>query len=145
MYYVSPANSAYAKLNYDESNKSYQGLKFQQNNSFTFFNQGLVFKSPILSAEFKKLSFENIGSVSPNVIGKYVSEDGFGTIILSKGEKGLVLDFEGIGEIVFLPTERGVWVDQENLSTVIIAEQGNIAKLTLSLKHIKNLHYYRKQ
>jgi len=127
------------------SNKSYQGLKFQQNNSFTFFNEGLVFKSPILSAEFKKLSFENIGSVSPNVIGKYVSEDGFGTIILSKGEKGIVLYFEDIDEIAFIHAERDLWVDQENLSTVIISEQGNIAKLTLSLKHIKNLHYYRKQ
>jgi len=127
------------------SNKSYQGLKFQQNNSFTFFNQGLIFKSPILSAEFKKLSFENISLVSPNVIGKYVSEDGFGTITLSKGEKGIVLDFEDIGEIVFLPTERGVWVDQENLSTVIIAEQGNNTALNLSLKNIKNLHYYREK
>jgi CubicO group peptidase (beta-lactamase class C family) len=102
LYYVSPANSAYAKLTYDENSKLYRDAGFKQNNTFSFTVNNLVFKSPILGGEFKKLYFENAGKFNRKVLGKYSSEDDFGVITLSKSIKGILIELEDIGDIEYL-------------------------------------------
>jgi CubicO group peptidase (beta-lactamase class C family) len=141
LYYVSPANSAYAKLTYDETNHLYRGIEFKQSSTFSFSKNNIEFKSPILSGKFKKLYFEKSGGFNTKTLGKYTSEDGFGAITLSKSKKGILIELEDIGEIEYLHTKGNLWVDQENLSTILISEQDDKFKLILSLKDIKNLSF----
>jgi CubicO group peptidase (beta-lactamase class C family) len=141
LYYVSPANSNYARLHYDTNSKLYRDVGFKQNNTFSFSVNNLVFNSSILSGEFKKLNFEETGKFNSKALGKYSSDDGFGAITLSKSIKGILIELEDIGEIEYLHTKGNLWVEQENMSTILISVQSDITKLSLSLKHMKNLNF----
>jgi CubicO group peptidase (beta-lactamase class C family) len=141
LYYVSPANSAYAKLIYDENSKLYQDIGFKQGNKFSFSTNKITFKSPIFSGKIKKLHFETSGEFNDKILGKYTSEHAYGAITLSKSENGILLEIEDVGGIEYQYTKGDLWVDQENLSTVLISEKGNETKLFLSIKHIKNVIY----
>ncbi|NQZ90150.1 MAG: beta-lactamase family protein [Colwellia sp.] len=141
LYYVSPANSAYAKLFYDSENMLFKDVGFKQNNTFSFSTNTLIFNSTILSGEFEKLVFEPEVKMSSKHFGQYTSEDGVGGITLSKSETGILIKIDKIGEIAYLHTKGKIWLDQENLSTLSIASQGDKTLLSLSLKNIKNLRF----
>jgi len=144
LYYVSPANSAYAKLFYDSEDMLFKDVGFKQNNTFSFSTETLVFNSIILSGEFQKLVFEPEVKMSNKHFGQYISEDGVGGITLSKSETGILIKLEKIGEIEYLHAKGNIWVDQENLSTLSLASQGDKILLSLSLNNIKKLRFTKR-
>ncbi len=140
-YYLSPNNSAYAKLNFNSNKNLYNGVNFQQNNTFKFSEDEVLFSSPVISGSFHKLNFKNKITQELKYIGRYKSIEKLGEIKIFYANNKLVMELENIGTIKYDQSTEGVWVDQDNMSTISFTQQDEYIELNLSLKHMKNVEY----